>query len=85
MCREGRKPRRSAQWFRRSFPGGIRGTLRMGALHAVRPTIFRVAEEPRLLRMRPEKPVNGMVRRRSLEVVECGGKEASHEITRARH
>jgi len=25
-------------------------------------------------------PVNGMVRRRSLEVVECGGKEAFHEL-----
>ena len=32
-----------------------------------------------------KKPVNGMVRRRSLEVVECGGEEASHETTRARH
>jgi hypothetical protein len=29
--------------------------------------------------------VNGMVRRRSLEVVECGGKETSHETTSARH
>src|SRR5579872_6073774 len=27
-----------------------------------------------------QEPVNGMVRRRSLEVVECGGKEASHEL-----
>jgi hypothetical protein len=30
-------------------------------------------------------PLNGMVRRRSLEVVEYGGKEASHETTRAGH
>jgi hypothetical protein len=32
-----------------------------------------------------KKPVNGMVRRRSLEVVECGDKEASHETTRGRN
>jgi hypothetical protein len=31
------------------------------------------------------RPVNGMVRRRSLEVVECGDKEASHETSRGRH
>jgi hypothetical protein len=29
--------------------------------------------------------VNGMVRRRTLEVVKCGGKEGSHETTSARH
>jgi hypothetical protein len=29
--------------------------------------------------------LNGMVCRRSLEVVECSGKEASHETTSARH
>jgi hypothetical protein len=30
------------------------------------------------------RSLNGMVRRRSLQVVECGGKEASHETTSAR-
>ncbi len=37
------------------------------------------------LRLDLRHTVNGMVRRRPLEVVECGGKEAFHETTRARH
>jgi hypothetical protein len=35
--------------------------------------------------LRGVRSLNGMVRRGSLEVVEYGGKEASHETTRAGH
>ena len=37
-----------------------------------------------LLKLQGTNAFNGMVRHRSLEVVECSGKEASHETTRAR-